>query len=48
MARLSKEEQARRDGIEYFVRLYKSQNIHIPEIDEEITRRNLTGETHWN
>lgn len=43
MARLSKEEQARRDGFDYFVRLYKTQNIRIPEIDEEIKRRGLTG-----
>jgi len=43
MARLSKEEQARRDGMDYFVRLYRSQDVRIPEIDEEIARRNLTG-----
>lgn len=43
MARLSKEEQARRDGFDYFVRLYRSQKIRIPEIDEEIRRRGLIG-----
>ena len=43
MARLSKEEQARRDGFEYFVRLYRSQKVRIPEIDEEIRRRGLIG-----
>ena len=43
MARLSKEEQARRDGFEYFTRIYRSQKIRIPEIDEEIRRRGLTG-----
>ncbi len=43
MGKISKEEQARRDGFEYFVRLYRSQKIRIPEIDEEIRRRCLTG-----
>lgn len=43
MGKISKEEQARRDGFEYFVRLYRSQKIRIPEIDEEIRRRGLTG-----
>lgn len=43
MAKISKEEQARRDGFEYFVRLYRSQKIRIPEIDEEIRRRGLIG-----
>lgn len=43
MARLSKEEQARRDGFDYFVRLYRQQSIRIPEIEEEIQRRNIKG-----
>lgn len=43
MGKISKEEQARRDGFEYFVRLYRQQSVRIPEIDEEIARRNLTG-----
>lgn len=43
MGKISKEEQARRDGFEYFVRLYKNQDVRIPEIDEEIERRKLTG-----
>lgn len=43
MARLSKEEQARRDGFEYFVRLYRQQSVRIPEIEEEIQRRNIKG-----
>ena len=43
MARLSKEEQARRDGFDYFVRIYKKQKIRIPEIDEEIKKRGLVG-----
>jgi len=43
MAKISKEEQARRDGFEYFVRLYRGQKIRIPEIDEEIRRRGLIG-----
>ncbi len=43
MAKLSKEERIRIDGFEYFVSIYKNQDIRIPEIDEEIRRRNLTG-----
>ena len=43
MAKINKFEQARIDGFEYFVRLYQKQDIRIPEIDEEIKRRNLTG-----
>lgn len=43
MGKISKEEQARRDGFDYFVRLYRSQEVRIPELDEEIERRNLTG-----
>ena len=43
MGKISKEEQARRDGFEYFVRLYRQQSIRIPEIDEEIKRRNIKG-----
>lgn len=43
MARLSKEEQARRDGFDYFVRLYRQQSIRITEIEEEIQRRNIKG-----
>ena len=43
MARLNKIEQARRDGFDYFVNLYKRQAVRIPELDEEIKRRGLTG-----
>lgn len=43
MGKISKEEQARRDGFDYFVRLYRQQSIRIPEIEEEIQRRNIKG-----
>ena len=43
MAKISKVEQARIDGFDYFVRLYQKQDIRIPEIDDEIERRRVTG-----
>lgn len=43
MGKISKEEQARRDGFDYFVRLYRQQSIRIQEIEEEIQRRNIKG-----
>lgn len=43
MGKISKEEQARRDGFEYFAMLYKSQEVRIPIIDEELKRRAITG-----
>ena len=43
MGKLSKYEQSRRDGFEYFVKLYHSQPVRIQEIDEEIESRQLTG-----
>ena len=45
--KISKEERARRDGFDYFVSLYQRYGVEagkrIPEIDEEIERRALTG-----
>ena len=43
MAKISKEEQWRRDGFEYFVKIYRQQSVRIPEIEEEIKRRNIKG-----
>ena len=43
MAKINKYEQARIDGFNYFVSIYNKQNIRIPEIDDEIKRRQIAG-----